>query len=94
MEAAPESPVRSKTAEKRRKEKVKDLQARMQAKVRERLERKRARKGVIEPRYDEVYYAGVQWLETISGESLPEQEGVVVFDPEIWKSKARFDPDV
>jgi hypothetical protein len=45
-------------------------------------------------RYDEVFLDGQNWLDSLAGEEIVEYEGEVVFSPDIWKSKARFDPDV
>ena len=46
------------------------------------------------PRYDEVFYEGLEWLDSLAGEEVKEDNFSVAVDPEIWKSKARYDPDL
>lgn len=41
------------------------------------------------PRYDDVFFDGVAWLDEQAGESLPLSEGELVFSPDIWKSRGR-----
>jgi len=46
------------------------------------------------PRYDEIYFEGLENLESLAGEGIPHKEGTVYFSDDIWESRARFDPDV
>jgi hypothetical protein len=48
----------------------------------------------IEPRYDTVFFQGQKWLDSLEGNPVLSLEGEANFSAEIWKSKARFDPDV
>jgi hypothetical protein len=48
----------------------------------------------IEPRYDTVFFQGQEWLDSLEGNSVLPLKGEATFSAEIWKSKARFDPDV
>lgn len=45
------------------------------------------------PRYDDVYFAGLEWLDSLAGEEVPTGEMSAVFADGIWKSPARTDDD-
>lgn len=42
-------------------------------------------------RYDEVFFEGIKWLDSLAGEPPPELKGEVEVDPSIWKSSGRGD---
>ena len=67
----------------------------LKEKVRERLsQRTPLRQAAPKPRYDEVFAAGTDWLDSLAGESPRPQQGELVMDESIWKSSHRSDPDV
>lgn len=77
---------------KKREKLREDLKKRLELK-----KQKRATSKVTEqpePRYDEVFYEGLEWLDSLAGEEIKEDSFSVAVDPEIWKSKARYDPDL
>jgi len=41
------------------------------------------------PRYDEVFFEGVRWLDSLAGEPVQPEEGEITFSDTIWKSPAR-----
>jgi hypothetical protein len=43
----------------------------------------------ITPRYDEIYIAGIEWLESLAGPRIMQGQQEVVFSEDIWKSPAR-----
>ncbi len=47
-----------------------------------------------EPRYDDVFFEGLECLDLLAGEPIKPMEGVARFSPDVWKSKARYDPDL
>lgn len=49
---------------------------------------------VTNPRYDDVYKAGVAWLETLSGEKFSSRNISTEFSNDVWKSTTRNDEDV
>lgn len=49
---------------------------------------------VPNPRYDEVYHNGVNWLESLVGEQLSPGEVTVEFSTDVWKSTTRKGEDV
>lgn len=46
------------------------------------------------PRYDDIFFNGVKTLDELAGEKIPDGTGIVSFSDDIWRSKARFDPDL
>ena len=66
--------------------------------VRERLdERKRNPELVIPdplPRYDEVFQEGLGCFDLEAGSHIEEREENVVFSDDVWKSRARYDPEL
>jgi len=62
----------------------------------ERLSAKRKNSLVIppiSPRYDEVYYEGLKWLDSLAGEKIQEGDKDVGFSDLIWKSPSRCGDD-
>ena len=78
---------------KRRGEILEDLKTR----IRERLENaSKSPKMVVPapPRYDDVYFQGLKWLDDEDGGPLLPSSGEIVFSEDIWKSPHRSDPGV
>jgi hypothetical protein len=46
------------------------------------------------PRYDEVFSAGVKWLDSLAGAPLESVAGELTVAPGIWHSATRRDPDL
>jgi hypothetical protein len=46
------------------------------------------------PRYDEVFSEGVQWLDRLAGEAIPEREGRLSVADDVWKSETRREPEI
>ena len=49
---------------------------------------------VKNPRYDDVYFKGLAWLDSLAGEPFSEGEYIAEFSEEVWKSSARKGQDV
>jgi len=81
------------------KKKQKNLEANLRnlrLKSSEKLSAKRQKKLVKPPisaRYDDVYYEGLEWLDSLAGEKIPKGDKGVVFSDSIWKSPARRGDD-
>lgn len=45
-------------------------------------------------RYDEIYLKGLEDLDRMAGATLEEGTYRVIFSDDVWKSKARFDPEI
>ena len=77
---------------KKRKAKLKALKERVGKRLDERqIETKVC---AMPPRYDEVFSSGVEWLDSLSGEPIKRDEYTAIISDSMWKSKARFDPDI
>ncbi len=44
---------------------------------------------VTTPRYDDTYYEIIAWLDSLAGKPISEDEYIVEFSEEVWKSAAR-----
>ena len=86
--------VLSAKAKKKRKQKIKELRE----KFREKLAQKRSSQKMVTPptppRYDEVFFEGTKWLDSLAGTPIKEESGFLAISEKFWKSPARFDPDV
>lgn len=84
----------SKTALKKKKAKLDQIRS----KVKDNLEKSKAQaskaRKFTPPRYDELFRAGIEWIDSLGGEDIKPSKGVALFSNEIWKSPSRFDPDV
>jgi hypothetical protein len=78
----------------KRKTDMKALKERIQAKLAEKRLKREQTPLAKPPRYDDVFFEGVKWLDSLAGEPVQEQEGEVSFSNDIWKSPARMVPDV
>ena len=66
------------------------------ARVAEKMAKKKAKLkashiAVKPPRYDDVFFEGLTWLDSLAGEPVCATSGEVSFEDEIWKSPARAD---
>lgn len=97
--AAPEQPAPpALRADSLSAKKQKVLAERMQA-LRQAAKSRPTRKSklinpVRNPRHDEVYAAGIAWLDEIAGAPLTSGDHVAEFDAEVWKSQTRKGNDV
>jgi len=75
-----------------RKAKLQDLRERINKRIDQELMEV---KGVAsQPRYDEVYFQGVDWLDSLAGKPIEKEDLTVSVSDEMWKSKARFDDEI
>ena len=78
---------------KRRKEALEDLKKR----VRARLDSPVGVRKMIAPtppRYDEVFFSGLKWMDELAGVSIDPSTGEIIFSDDIWSSPDRSDPGV
>lgn len=71
------------------------LQA-LKAKMRQRIDSrpKKQEGGFTPPRYDEVFFEGLNQLDQLAGDSIEPGKYIAIFSEDIWKSKARHDPEL
>ena len=95
-ESSKELPAEKKVSikeQKRRSKELKEARIKIQQKIAEK-EKSSKKIYVRPPRYDEVFFAGCEWLDSLAGEKIEKLEGEANFSPEIWKSRTRFDPEL
>jgi len=80
----------------RQQKKIKEKMKAIKEQLREKLnaKKKEGRFQPTHPRYDEVFFEGLEQLDSLAGEPIEPLEGSAAFSKDVWKSKARFDPDV
>lgn len=82
----------SKTARKRQKVAHDDLCARFQKALKKSRE---ARMPTSRPPvYDELFFKGQEWLDSLAGEPITPIRGELIVSEEIWKSPTRSDPGI
>jgi hypothetical protein len=79
---------------KRRKAKIQALKDRIQHRLSEKSKTKKLVSPHTPSRYDEVFFEGQEWLDHLAGSAIEPQSGQLFISEEVWKSRARFDPDV
>lgn len=80
---------------KKRKTKLDSLKEEFQARLTEKKKQRERQKSVQpSPRYDTVFFEGVETLEKLAGEEIPLGKITCSFSDEFWKSKARYDPEI
>jgi hypothetical protein len=82
----------SKSQKKSRQRRLAEVRAEVQARLASREQATGV--GQPAPRYDEVFSAGVQWLDSLAGEAVPEREGRLSVADDVWKSEMRREPDI
>ncbi len=96
QEPAQIEPQQSMTKKERdqRKQKIQDLRSL----VRERLDKRKKEPELVTPdpppRYDEVFQQGLACLEAEAGPPIENQEEKAGLSDDIWKSPARYDPEL
>ena len=68
--------------------------------LRERVQRRLASPRTAEaisaspqPRYDDVYAEGQEWLDALAGEAIEPGETTVTVHDDVWKSRGEAEPD-
>lgn len=90
-----QEPVEIELSAKQKKKRKAQLDE-LKKKIRDKLDKRAAPQKMVmtPPRYDEVFFRGVEELDSLAGEPICEGQFEARFSDEIWKSKARFDPDI
>ncbi len=75
---------------KKEQERLAALKAEFKARFAARRAERASRKAVVEPPvYDEVYFEGLRWLDSLGTGGASEFEAEAVFDDEVWTSDTR-----
>jgi len=84
----------TKKQEKRQREKMQQLKA----KIQEKLKASRTSRKLVAPqpapRYDEIFYEGQKALDHLAGTPIAAEEALAYFSDDIWKSQSRYDPEI
>ncbi len=86
--------MQSKKQLKRLSAKKNEFRENIQKKLAKKIQYEVSQKYSTLPRYDDVFCRGQKWLDSLAGEDISELKGEIVINPDIWKSKSRYDPDV
>jgi len=81
--------------QKKRKQAFRDLKEKIQARIAEK--KKGGHSGFVTPtapRYDELFWKGQEWLDSLAGEPLCGEKGVLTVADSVWKSQTRSEPNV
>jgi hypothetical protein len=96
--AEPPKAYATKALSKKDKEERKRKLENLRSLIRERIQERRRDPEMIEPnpspRYDEVFRKGLVALDLESGTPLEKGEECAAFSEEVWKSRARYDPEL
>ncbi len=93
----PSAPEKAKLTKKQKEQRAKqlgDLKMRMQAKLAAERKSKKLVKPDPLPCYDNLFFEGQKWLDELAGAPIESRDERVQFSDDVWKSLARFDPDV
>jgi len=90
---SPPETATSKSQQKLRHSRLAEIRAEVQARL---ASAKQQRLGTPQqaPRYDDVFREGVQWLDRLAGEPVPEGEGRLSLAADVWKSETRREPEI
>lgn len=80
--------------QKRREAELKEVKAKIQQRLAQKKKASKKVTSVRPPRYDEIFMAGTEWLDSLAGSKIEEFKGEAFFSPDIWKSRSRFDPEL
>lgn len=78
----------------RHRQKLNELRARIQAKLKKKKTEKKLVNPEPPPRYDETFLEGKRWLDGLAGSPTDSGKHRVRFSDDVWKSRARFDPEI
>ena len=80
---------------KQRREGLERMRAELTRRLKEKVQKK-ARMTMVTPapRYDEVFFEGVKWLDGLAGEPMEPQSAIATFTQDVWKAPGRGEPDV
>lgn len=85
---APPPPEMSAKEQKRQRAQLENKRARFAERV-NRIREKESAAVKREPRYDEVFFDGIEWLDSLAGRPIEPIEGEVLFDESVWHSEHR-----
>jgi hypothetical protein len=91
---APQTTALSKKEMKQKKEKLAILKERIKSRLAGKEQNPKMVKPEPAPRYDDIFFDGVAWLDELAGAPILPSTGEIIFSDEIWKSRARSDEGI
>lgn len=85
-------PQLSKTQKKKLDAELQTRKERIKTRLSEKSHRKRVSPPTPPP-YEEVFFRGLEWLDSLAGEPIEESQGELNVSPEIWNSRARWEQE-
>lgn len=79
---------------KKRRQKILDFKTRLNINLDAEIKARQSSTCPTPPRYDDVFYEGLEQLDQSAGNPPDEGEYLAVFNNNVWKSKARHDPEI
>ncbi|MBU0992139.1 MAG: hypothetical protein KJ737_06560 [Proteobacteria bacterium] len=76
---------------KKKKEAWEDLKKRFQEKMQNRPKKKRIKPPP--PVYDDIYFEGIEYLDSLAGKDIEDSSGTITISDDLWYSEARYKPD-
>lgn len=91
-----DKPKESLTARQKKKqsEKILAFKKHLNQKLEKKIMARKADVCPLPPRYDDVFFEGLAQLDQVAGAPPPEGKFLATFEENIWKSKARNDPEL
>lgn len=77
-----------------RKEALRKLRENVETGLERSLAEKRQHKSYTPPRYDQIYFEGLEALDQIAGAPIGEESGVIEVTKEMWKSPFRTEDEI
>ncbi len=77
-----------------RKAAIEELKERLNTRLQDKLAVRRKKRKYSPPRYDAVYFEGIKWLDSLTGEPINPGEGVLKVSEGVWKSPFRTKDEI
>ena len=77
-----------------RRQKFLDFKEKLNKQLEQQVRDNRSKTCLLPPRYDDVFFEGLAQLDAAEGDFPEEGEYIATFSEDIWKSKARHDPEL
>lgn len=77
-----------------RRQKFLDFKEKLNKHLEQQVKDNRSKSCLLPPRYDDVFFEGLAQLDAAAGNLPAEGEYLAIFSEDIWKSKARHDPEL
>jgi len=77
-----------------RRKKLSEFKERINQRLERKVQENRMKTCPLPPRYDEIFFEGLAQIDAAAASELAGGEYIAEFSDDIWKSKARHDPDL